>query len=93
MTAATVPESAWLEAWTALASWKGFVQPFPGFQRVTMGTRTLEDGDVHLHVSIDFDEPEQLEKWLTSGWTVPELLGRLAEPAYAVHDEVLEGLS
>lgn len=93
LTSLTVPATAWDEAWFALASWKGYMQSFPGYQAIRISARALDNGDVRVHTAVSFEYPEQLEEWRTGPFTIEHLLTSIDEPAYDVVGESVEDLS
>lgn len=91
LTIATVPSEAWDEAWFSIASWRGYLQSFPGLQESRLSARALEQsGDVRVHIATIWEYPEQLEAWRESKWSAASLLTNLSRPAYDVHEETLE---
>jgi hypothetical protein len=92
-TFASIPEEAWDEAWFAIASWKGYLQSFPGMLSIRLSARALENGDVRFHSSLLWEDPEQLEEWRGSQWSMNSLLKTITPPAYDIDEETFEDLS
>lgn len=93
VTAGSVPRADWDEAWDTAASWKGYLQSFPGLLTVRISARALEDGDVRVRLESVWEHPEQLEEWAASPYAGTALLAGLDRPAYDVTEEVFENLS
>ena len=93
VTAGSVPKSRWEEAWDTAASWKGYLQSFPGLLSVRISARELEDGDVRVKLETIWEHREQLEEWAACPYAATKLLAGLDTPAYDVTDEVFEDLS
>lgn len=92
-TTASIPARSWDEAWFAIQSWKGYLQSFPGMLSIRMAARALENGDIRFHSSLMWEEPEQLEEWRESHWSMKNLLSSIDPPAYDIEEETLEDLS
>ena len=93
VTAGSVPAAQWEEAWDTAASWKGYLQSFPGLLAVNISARPLSDGDVRLRLEAVWEHREQLDEWVACPYAGTALLGGLDTPAYEVTDEVFENLS
>lgn len=93
VTVGTIPSEVWDEAWFSIESWKGYLQSFPGYQTMRFAARTLENGDVRVHLAIVWEYPEQLQEWAQSSWTGAALLRALAKPAYDISTETFEDLA
>lgn len=93
LTSATVPNDSWEEAWFAIEGWKGYLQSFPGMQKVRIAARKHGENAVRLHVSVSFEYAEQLDEWVQGPWTAGKILASLEPPATEISDELLEELS
>ena len=93
VTAGSVAAAGWEEAWDTAASWKGYLQAFPGLLTVHISARPLDDGDVRLRLEAVWEHREQLEEWAACPYAGTALLAGLDKPAYDVTDEVFENLS
>ena len=93
VTAGSVAAAGWEEAWDTAASWKGYLQSFPGLLTVHISARPLDDGDVRLRLEAVWEHREQLEEWAACPYAGTALLAGLDKPAYDVTDEVFENLS
>jgi hypothetical protein len=93
VTAGSVPGARWDEAWETAASWKGYLQSFPGLLAVRISARALDDGDVRVRLETVWEHREQLEEWAICPYAGTALLAGLDTPAYDVVEEILENLS
>jgi hypothetical protein len=93
LTAGSVPIAAWPEAWDTAASWKSYLQAFPGLLAVRISARPLNSGDVRLQLITVWEYPEQLEEWVACPYSGKRLLAGLDLPAYDIDEEVFEDLS
>ncbi len=93
VTAGSVPGARWDEAWDTTASWKGYLQSFPGLLAVRISARALDDGDVRVRLETVWEHREQLEEWATCPYAGTALLAGLDTPAYDIVEEILENLS
>jgi len=93
LTAGSVPIGAWQEAWDSAASWKGYLQAFPGLLAVRISARPLDNGDVRLQMITVWEYREQLEEWVACPYTGTSLLAGLDRPAYDIAEEIFEDLS
>lgn len=90
VTTANIPSESWDEAYLSLASWKGYLQSFPGYLGIRLSSYQLDNGDIKLHVHSVWEYPEQLEEWRESKWSAESLLRELRKPAYDVTVETFE---
>ena len=93
VTAGSVAAREWEEAWDTAATWKGFLQSFPGLLTVNISARPLADGDVRVRLESVWEHREQLETWAACPYSGMKLLAGLDTPAYDVTEEVFENLS
>ena len=87
---ASVPAETWDEAWFVMMTWKGMLQSYPGHRGTRISAFPLENGDVRLHALTIWDNPEQLEEWLHSGWSADALLGHVEPSPYDLEQATLE---
>jgi heme-degrading monooxygenase HmoA len=92
-TAGSVPVGSWEQAYHTAASWKSYLQSFPGMLNVRISARPLDNGDVRLHLVTIWEHLEQLTAWAESPYSGEKLLLGLDVPAYEVVAEVYEDLS
>ena len=92
-TLGTIPKDVWDEAWFTIASWKGYLQLFPGFLAAHSGGYARDNGDVRFYVSTTWEYPEQLEEWQASQWSADSLLTSFSQPAYDLTHETFEDFS
>ena len=93
VTGGSVPRADWEEAWDTAASWKGYLQSFPGLLSARNSARPLDGGDVRVRLETVWEHREQLEEWAACPYTGTKLLAGLDTPAYDVTDEIFEDLS
>ena len=93
VTAGSVPIATWEEAWDTAASWKGYLQSFPGLLAVRISARALDDGDVRVKLVTVWEHREQLEEWAACPYAGTQLLAGLDTPAYNITEETFEDLS
>jgi heme-degrading monooxygenase HmoA len=92
-TSGSVAQASWPEAWDTAASWKGYLQGFPGLLAVRISARTLDEGDVRVRLVTVWEHREQLEEWAACPYAATKLLAGLDTPAYDVIEEAFEDLS
>ena len=93
VTAGSVHAAEWEEAWDTAASWKGYLQSFPGLLEVRVSARPLADGDVRVRLEAVWEYREQLDEWAACPYTGTKLLAGLDTPAHDVTEEIFENLS
>jgi hypothetical protein len=93
VTSGSVAAALWEEAWDTAASWKGYLQSFPGLLAVRISARALVDGDVRVRLEAVWEHLEQLEEWAACPYTGTALLAGLDTPASDITEEVFENLS
>lgn len=93
VTVATVPRSGWDEAWFSIASWKAFLQAFPGLLHVHLAARELGSEDIRFQVATTWEHAEQRDAWAASQWAADHLLTTLTHPAYDVTTEAFDDFS
>ena len=93
LTVASVPAGSWEQAWASVASWKSYLQAFPGLLTVRVSARPLDNGDVRLHLTTVWEYREQADEWAASPHAGSRLLAGSESPAYDVTEEIVEDLS
>jgi hypothetical protein len=93
VTAGSVPAASWEQAWHSAATWKSYVQAFPGLLSVRISARPLDNGDVRMLMATIWEYREQLDEWVACPYNGRKLLAGLDSPAYEVTDEVYEDFS
>jgi hypothetical protein len=93
LTTARVPEEEWLEAATALLSWRGWLQSIPGVRHVQIAGRRDEDHHVVVVVSTSFELVEQLVAYRDGPWPAARVLDALPHAVQDIKVETLEELT
>jgi len=93
VTSGSVAAAGWEEAWDTAASWKGYLQSFPGLLAVRISARPLDDGGVRVRLETVWEHRGQLEEWAGSPYAGTALLAGLDLPASEITDEIFENLS
>jgi heme-degrading monooxygenase HmoA len=90
---AVLPPDAWDEAYFSLLSLKHALAGVPGWKRMDIMADNHDDGTIHLQVTTNWANVEQLEAWLKSDLTVEGVLKALTPPPIEMNVHFMEKIS